>query len=118
MQNNQLLNTPHEKNDSSLSTEYTTEAHEPPHEPEKDESTKPYRIPANQVCGKLGGAAIFQAFGKLTQKLMPDLVKNWVTGQSGQRRKSYDKRARIEVYYHGFFNYQYTGNDIFRCANK
>ena len=54
---------------------------------------------SNPTCGKLGGAAILQVFGKLTQKLMPDLVANWVTGQNGHREKDKvkQKRARIEL---------------------
>ena len=53
-------------------------------------------VPRNpNSCGKLGGAAFFQAFGKLSQKLMPNLVANWVTGQNGKHKT--DKRARIEL---------------------
>ena len=54
-------------------------------------------IPQSPSCGKLGGAAIFQAFGKLSQKLMPNLVANWVTGQNGKHQKEKDKRARIDL---------------------
>ena len=54
-------------------------------------------IPQSPTCGKLGGAAIFQAFGKLSQKLMPNLVANWVTGQNGKHQKEKDKRARIDL---------------------
>ena len=54
-------------------------------------------ISQNSKCGKIGGAAIFQAFGKLSQKLMPNLVANWVTGQNGQHQKNKQKRARIDI---------------------
>ena len=56
-----------------------------------------FNIPQNPSCGKLGGAAIFQAFGKLSHKLMPNLVANWVTGQNGKHQKEKDKRARIDL---------------------
>jgi hypothetical protein len=64
------------------------------------ESTTSYLFPQNPTCGKLGGAAIFQVFGKLSQKLMPNLVANWVTGQNGQHQKNQraaDKRARLDL---------------------
>ena len=66
----------------------------------EDENIEDYislKIPQNPSCGKLGGAAIFQAFGKLSQKLMPNLVANWVTGQNGKQQKDKDKRARIDL---------------------
>jgi len=36
-------------------------------------------------CGKLGGAAVLQAFGRAAHNLLPDLVHAWVTG--GQSNK-------------------------------
>ena len=64
---------------------------------ERTEGIESYTIPQNQKCGKLGGAAIFQAFGKVSQKLMPNLVASWVTGQSGSKTSNVNKRARIEL---------------------
>ena len=72
---------------------------EPENSSEANENTSSYIFSKQSTCGKLGGAAIFQAFGKLSHKLMPNLVANWVTGQNGQHQKSktHDKRARIDI---------------------
>ena len=64
---------------------------------DNSENENALSISQNSNCGKIGGAAIFQAFGKLSQKLMPNLVANWVTGQNGQHQKNKQKRARIDI---------------------
>jgi len=38
-------------------------------------------------CGKLGGAAILQAFGRSAHNLLPDLVHAWVTGGQSNKKK-------------------------------
>ena len=68
-----------------------------PNDDNNSENENTLSISQNSKCGKIGGAAIFQAFGKLSQKLMPNLVANWVTGQNGQHQKNKQKRARIDV---------------------
>ena len=68
-----------------------------PNDENNSENENTLSISQNSKCGKIGGAAIFQAFGKLSQKLMPNLVANWVTGQNGQHQKNKQKRARIDV---------------------
>ena len=37
-------------------------------------------------CGKLGGAAVLQAFGRAAHNLLPDLVFSWVTGGQGTKK--------------------------------
>jgi len=37
-------------------------------------------------CGKLGGAAVLQAFGRAAHNLLPDLVHAWVTGGQGNKK--------------------------------
>lgn len=37
-------------------------------------------------CGKLGGAAVLQAFGRAAHNLLPDLVHAWVTGGQSNKR--------------------------------
>jgi hypothetical protein len=82
-------------------TNSSSQKSEPDSSSKIHESTTSYLFPQNPTCGKLGGAAIFQVFGKLSQKLMPNLVANWVTGQNGQHQKNQrtiaDKRARIDL---------------------
>ena len=52
-----------------------------------------------EVCGKLGGAAVFQAFGKLADKIRADLVASWVTGKKSTPTAANlsDKRARFDI---------------------
>ncbi len=35
------------------------------------------------TCGKLGGAAVLQAYGRAAPNLLPDLVFSWITGGQG-----------------------------------
>merc|ERR550532_1709165 len=37
-------------------------------------------------CGKLGGAAVLQAFGRAAHNLLPDLVHAWVTGGQSSKK--------------------------------
>ena len=85
--------------DNSLYKNASLQAQNPNSVTDKNESANSYKIPQSPVCGKLGGAAIFQVFGKLSQKLMPNMVASWVTGQSGLHAKDKikDKRARIDL---------------------
>jgi hypothetical protein len=46
-------------------------------------------------CGKLGGAAVLQAFGRAAHKLLPDLVFSWVTGGQSNKKRL-DDRARLD----------------------
>ena len=36
-------------------------------------------------CGRLGGAAVLQAFGRAADDLLPDLVFSWITGGQGNQ---------------------------------
>lgn len=38
-------------------------------------------------CGRLGGAAVLQAFGRAADNLLPDLVFSWVTGGQSNQKK-------------------------------
>lgn len=44
------------------------------------------------TCGKLGGAAVLQAYGRAAHNLLPDLVFSWLTGGQGQKQK----QARLD----------------------
>ena len=49
--------------------------------------------PRSNQCGRLGGAAVLQAFGRAAHNLLPDLVFSWVTG--GQSNKK-SPSARLD----------------------
>ena len=61
--------------------------------PTSIEPIEPRIEPTGSQCGKLGGAAVLQAFGRAAHNLLPDLVFSWVTG--GQSNKK-SPSARLD----------------------
>ena len=57
-------------------------------------------------CGKLGGAAVLQAFGRAAHNLLPDLVFSWVTGGQVSFKKkalnSISMRMHTVDFFHNF----------------